>query len=173
MGRAKKKQDNRGPLQRAMDNERVANDQSFLDVLTPEQLASGDYATADNRGRRYFRTSHLDRLHKNGKLTYEQQQAGEWYRTQYAKCRYDSVKISKYGEAISGVPAFDVEERKQDARDLFRVARAEIPRELVGFMDRFLLHDRWPQSRHQSARKGYLADVRRGLDELVRFLRLA
>ena len=171
MAKAKRKVDNRTPLQRALDNERVANDQSYLDVLTPEQAASGLYE-AQNKGRRYFRTSHLDRLHKNGKLTYEQQQAGEWYRTQYAKCRYDSVKIANYGEAIAGLPSFDIEERKQDARDLFREARMEIPGEIVGFMDRFLLHDRWPQSRKQSARNGYLTDVRNGLDALAKFLRL-
>ena len=105
MGRnTKRKVDNRTPFQRMLDNERVANDQSYLDVLTPEQAASGLYdASNEGKGRRYFRTSHLDRLHKNGKLTYEQREAGEWYRTQYAKCRYDSVKIANYGEAIAGM----------------------------------------------------------------------
>ena len=56
MAKARRRIDNRTPLQRALDNERVANDQSYLDVLTPEQAASGLYE-AQNKGRRYFRTS--------------------------------------------------------------------------------------------------------------------
>ena len=35
----------KGPLQRRLDNEQIEKDQSFIDVLTPQQRASGEYAS--------------------------------------------------------------------------------------------------------------------------------
>lgn len=44
MGKQKKhKPDTRGPLQRILDGSRVANDQSVIDVITPEMKAKGTY----------------------------------------------------------------------------------------------------------------------------------
>lgn len=53
MAKRKPKQDTRGPLQRALDNEQLAQSQSALDVITPEQRAKGTYtegARPVNRG---------------------------------------------------------------------------------------------------------------------------
>lgn len=51
----KTKVDTRGPYQRMIDREKVANDQSELSVITPEQLAKGSYRPSDEKGvgRRY------------------------------------------------------------------------------------------------------------------------
>lgn len=170
MGRAKKKQDNRGPLQRAMDNERVANDQSFIDVLTPEQLASGDYEAKD-KGRRYYRLQHIDRLHKNGRLTYEQHQAAAMYRDLYDAGRYDAPRTQDWTRVRGeNVVNFTMPTKQQDARDRFNDARKEIPRKLVGFVDRLLLRNEWPKVHHRAAARN-LTDLRNALDTLAAHFR--
>lgn len=173
MGRARKKHDNRGPLQRALDNDRVANDQSYLDVITPEMAAKGCYS-AENKGRRYFRTQHLDRLHKAGKLTYEQYEAGKIYRNLYDAGRYDSTRTADWTRVRGeNVVTFTLPTSAQDSRDRWHVARKEVPIKLVGFLDRLVLRDEWPQSRQQRVRASYLTTLRNGLDVLVYHFRLA
>lgn len=175
MGKSKHKPDTRGPLQRLIDKQVAANDQSKLLVLTPEQLASGDYDTMSGAksGQRYFRTSHLDRLHRNGKLTWEQRQAGDWYRTKWAESRYDAVRTPNWEQEVwcSGASEIALYDASMAAREAFRRARGEIPADLVGFMDRLLLKDEWPQARQQRARNSYLTMTRNGLDALCRHLR--
>src|SRR3546814_7664241 len=69
---------------------------SATDVIdaTPERLAKGDDSTFVNPAEidsgeqhisltRRFTLSHIDRLYRNEKLTWEQWYAGDWYRTQY------------------------------------------------------------------------------------------
>lgn len=162
MSRAGRKQvDRRGRLQRALDGVEAASAQSFLDVITPEQLASGNYATgfdtkgkAQTTGRRYFRLSHLDRLHKNGKLTYEEHQAGTHYRDLFEMGRYDCPRTSDYQRVRCGnVVSFDMSTRREDARDRWRAARKEIQMRDVGFADRFLLRDEWPSVHHRQLSK--------------------
>lgn len=173
MGRARKKQDKRGPLQRSLDNERVANDQSYLDVITPEMAAKGCY-NAESKGRRYFRTQHLDRLHRAGKLTYEQYEAGKMYRDLYEAGRYDSTRTADWTRVRGeNVVTFTLPTSAQDSRDRWRDARKEVPIKLVGFLDRLVLRDDWPQSRQQRDRASYLTTLRNGLDVLVYHFRLA
>lgn len=176
MGRSSKarKVDNRGPLQRAYDAEKVDEEQSHLDVLTPEQRLKDIYAAEreDGKGRRYFRLQQLDRLHRNGKLTYEQHQAGKWYRDEWDRARFDAPQISTYGERItSNVITMTSADYRQDARDRWRSARMEWPRDMIGFMDAFLLRDRFPRLHHRAAAR-QLSDVRRALDAMARHLRL-
>lgn len=171
MAKAKRKIDNRTPLQRALDNERVANDQSYLDVLTPEQAASGDYESKGG-GRRYYRKSHLDRLHDNGKLTYEQHAAGTMYRDLHEAGRYDAPRTQDWTKVRGpNVLNFTLPTSAQDARDRWHDARKEVPRDIVGFVDRLLLKGEWPQSRQQRHRDHYLATLRNGLDVLARHFR--
>lgn len=175
MGRGRAaRRDMRGPLQRAYDNERAANDQSELDVLTPEQRASGLYASgfdekgkAQSGGRRYFRLAHIDRLHRNGKLTYEQHQAGEHYRNLWDMGRYDAPKTMNLDPLRgSNIVQFTLPTRAQDARDLWRLARREIQMRDVGFADRLLLHDQWPKVHHRASLRN-LTTLRNVLDTLA------
>lgn len=167
---ARPKKDNRGPLQRSLDNERVAGEQSFLDVLTPEQIASGDYAN-ENGGRRYFRLRHLDRLHKNGKLTYEQHQAGAHYRELYDLGRYDSTRTADLTR-IRGenVVHFTLPTKAQDARDQWHAARKEIQARYVGIADAFLIRDKWPKLHHRR-QATHLTAIRCALDTLAAHFR--
>jgi len=167
----KAKADNRGPLQRLHDNEQVQRDQSYLSVITPEMDAKGCYS-AESRGRRYFRLRNLDRLHRNGKLTYEQHQAGAWYRDQWEMGRYDSTRTMDLTRTERGSGAVGFSERIQDARDRWREARKQIPMRLVGFADRFLLHDEWPNPLQQRHRESNLSQLKEALNVLVVHLRL-
>lgn len=166
----KRKPDTRGPLQRVLDNAKIEKDQSFLDVITPEMAAKGCYS-AENRGRRYFRVAHLDRLHKAGKLTYEQYSAGDWYRTQWHAGRYDSTRTADWTRVRGeNVVQFSLPTAAQQARDNWRAARSVIPSRLVGLLDRFVLHDHWPKAHHRALARS-LADLHEALDILARHLR--
>ena len=166
---ARQRRDTRGPLQRTIDNEAVARDQSYLDVITPEQAASGQYAN-HNGGRRYFRLTHLDRLHRNGKLTYEQHQAGTHYRSLFELGRYDTPRTMDL-DRIRGnnVVSFHLPSRQQQARDMWRDARQQLHD--TGFADRFLLRDHWPPMR-QHHRQRALSTLRNILDTLAHHFRL-
>lgn len=172
--KGRSKPDTRGPLQRLFDRQCAANDQSFLDVLTPEQFNSGRYASgfdgkgkATTTGRRYFRLTHLDRLHKNGKLTYEQHKAGEHYRELWDIGRYDAPRTSDYQRVRgSNVIEFTMPTRREDAREMWRAARREIQVRDVGFADRFLLRDDWPKVHHRASARN-LATLRNVLDTLA------
>ncbi len=164
--------DNRGPLQRALDNIAIEDAQSYLDVITPEMAAKGVYS-AENKGRRYFRLRHLDRLHKAGKLTYEQHQAGDWYRTQWEAGRYDAARTADWTRVRGqNVVQFILPTNAQQARDNWRAARSLIPRQIVGFMDRFLLHDHWPTVRQHKDRGSNMVTLTTGLNLLASYLRL-
>jgi len=171
MARSNRKKDTRGPVQRLYDAERVANDQSYLDVITPEQLQSGCYEN-HRGGRRFFRLTHLDRLHKNGKLTYEQHQAGTHYRNLWDLGRYDTTRTMDL-DRVRGqeLVTFTLPTRAQDARDQWRAARREVPKRMVGFTDRLLLRDEWPSVHHRQADRN-LTQLRSVLDLLAFHFRL-
>lgn len=140
-----------------------------LDVYGKERAVFA----AENKGRRFYRLQHLDRLHKNQKLTYEQHQAGKWYRDRWEAGQYDRPASTDYsrprGESIGDFTPLD---RQQRARDEWRRARCEWPKDMVGFMDRFLLRDHFPRLHHRAAAR-QLSDIRRALDAMAKYLRLA
>src|SRR3546814_19449594 len=89
---------------------------------TPERLAKGDHSemvkpaeiddTEQAIGRvRRFRTSHLDRLHKNARLSWRQLYAADWYRNLHQRGRFRLHVVASYGakkkggEMESGQPA--------------------------------------------------------------------
>ena len=166
---AKTKRQATGPLQRWTDTQATLALQSSLDVLTPEQAASGDYA---DTGRRKFRLHTIDRLKTNGKLSYEQHAAGVWYRDQWDAGRYDNPQTSDPGRTrganvLSFIPA-----NQQRARDNFREARTKIPIHVLGLTEGAVLHNHWPRIGQQRQRLSILKDLKNGLDSLVEFLRL-
>lgn len=155
---------------------------------TPERLAkdpdndiveAGIGKAGEARGRaRQFRSSHLDRLHKSGSLSYVQWYAGNHYRETHARCHFALSVVAAYGERTMagehpgsfgfGLPRQEAQAR---ARDAMRVMRAEWPQHMQGFMDRLLLHDAMPRYGGNQARKN-LSEIRKGLDTLAKYLRL-
>src|SRR3546814_210135 len=76
---------------------------------TPERLAKGDHSEMVNPAEiddteqaiarvRRFRSSHLDRLHKNGRLSWRQFYAGDWYRNLHHRGRFGLQVVASYGE---------------------------------------------------------------------------
>ncbi|ODU22765.1 MAG: hypothetical protein ABS87_00945 [Sphingomonas sp. SCN 67-18] len=79
---------------------------------TPERLAKGDASEFINPAKidsgeqpigraRRFRSSHLDRLYANRRLTWTQWHAGDWYRNQHARCHFALSVVASYGEQTS------------------------------------------------------------------------
>lgn len=184
MARGKNRIDNRGLLQRLYDDGIVANDQEHLNVLPSAQLtmrvdvSAGYgperrlYAPVD-KGRRYFRLQHLDRLHRNGKLTYEQHAAGAWYRARWDAGRYDQPRTADYTKVRGeNVVTFDLPVNAQQARDQWHAARSAISKNLVGMVDQLVIRDHWPRANHHHGRKSNLAILIEGLNELALHLKL-
>src|SRR3546814_7133801 len=80
---------------------------------TPERLAKGDHSEIVNPAEiddteqaiarvRRFRSSHLDRLHKNGRLSWRQFYAGDWYRNLHHRGRFGLQVVASYGERTTG-----------------------------------------------------------------------
>lgn len=154
---------------------------------TPERMAKGEsdvvQALIDRAGERpgnarKFRASHLDRLHKSGSISYYQWYAGNWYREQHDRCQFPLSVVASYGERSGageypgtfgyGLPRQEAQLR---AREALRMARAQFPRDMVGFMDRLLIHDTLPRYGGRAAMRN-LAQIRRALDTLAGYLQL-
>lgn len=150
---------------------------------TPERLAKGDHsefvnpATIDSSEQRIgltrrFKSSHLDRLYANDRLTWVQWHAGDWYRTQHQRCSYALSVVASYGEQTSagevsyGLPRSEAQLR---ARSLLHKARAAMPKHMIGFMDRLLIHDELPRYGGRAAMRN-IAEIGKALDRLADWL---
>lgn len=163
---------------------RIPSPVEALDGPTPEQMANGryvreDFIHADNAQRvtayvnqggesngRPFKSWHLDRLHKAGAFDDVQYAAGVWYRQMHERGRYEAPKVSNYDGVGGGSGAgCHITDATQFARDRWRAARASIPADMVGFMDAFLLRNRWPKLHHR-ARFRTLERMRDALEQI-------
>lgn len=157
---------------------------------TPERLAKGDASELVNPAEidsveqpigmtRRFKSSRLDRLYnpnhdkkRPSALTHRQWAAGDWYRNQWARCRFSLSVVSSYGERSFGgeinygLPRTEAQLR---ARKLFMEARAHFPSKTLGFMERFLLHDDLPRYGGNQYYRS-LNDIRFALDRLADWL---
>ncbi|MCB4860778.1 hypothetical protein K7W03_14380 [Sphingobium sp. PNB] len=153
---------------------------------TPERLAKGDDSEwvnaaeiddteqAINRVRR-FRSSTLDRLHNNGKISWPQWYAGDQYRNAYHRAAMLPGVVASYGERTTvGECSYGLArtESQVRARQFVRQCREQIPFDMRGFMDRLLIHDDLPRYGGRKAMRS-LAEVRRTLDSLADFMRIA
>lgn len=164
---------------------RVAN----IDA-TPERLGKGDESQFVNPAEidsseqpigltRRFTTTHLDRLHRNGKLTWHQWYAGDWYRQTHARCRFSLSVVASYGErtmAAANPADFGYGLPRQEAAvrarmDLAR-ARSQFSQDMRGFMDRLLIHDAMPRYGGRQAMRN-LSQIRSALDVLAQYLRIS
>ena len=153
---------------------------------TPERLAKGDEFEFVNPAKidsseqpigltRRFRSSHLDRLYQNDRLTWVQWYAGDWYRNQHARCSFALSVVASYGEQTSasepsyGLPRTEAQLR---ARELFAKARRALPPHMLGFMERFLLHDAYPKYGGRAAMRN-IREISGALDCLAVWLKLS
>lgn len=151
--------------------ERIAKDAS--EFVNPAKIDSSEQAIGYVRR---FKSSRLDRLHANGKLSYRHYLAGSWYQQQHARCMFEGAVIASYGERTSaGEPAYGIArtQAQADARKLFREARNQLPFAMLGFVDRFLLHDDLPPLRFGG--RNYMrtiGELATALDGLADWLKL-
>lgn len=158
--------------------------QEVIDA-TPERIAMGESQLVDPSRidsseqpiglTRRFTATHLDRLHKNKRLTWRQWYAGDWYRNQYMHAGIASRVVASYdGRVSGGEPAYGLpsSERQMWARQNWRRARAAIPLTMAGFVDRFVLHDELPRYGGRAAMRS-VAELGRALDALADWLRLS
>lgn len=155
-------------------------------VPTEERLAKGDQVEWVNPAEidsaeqpigltRRFKSSHLDRLHRNGRLTWTQWYAGDWYRNQHARCSFALSVVASYqartsaSEVNYGLPRTEAQAR---ARRLFMDARRAFPPHMIGFMERLLLHDDLPRYGGRAAMRN-IGQIAQALDRLATWLKLA
>src|SRR3546814_17567954 len=80
---------------------------------TPERLAKGDHSEMVNPAEiddteqaiarvRRFRSSHLDRLHMNGRLSWQPFYAGDWYRNLNHHGGFGLQVVGSYGARARG-----------------------------------------------------------------------
>lgn len=150
---------------------------------TPERLAKepdaametvkDEKTTAGTIIVRRFRSTHLDRLHKNGKLSLQQWQAGEWYRNKHDEGHPAPRVTAQYGHHVpGGEPSYGLArtEYQLRCRQDWLAARACWSREQQGFMDRFLVRDELPRYGGRKAMRN-IAFIRDALDEMALYLR--
>ena len=153
---------------------------------TPERLAKGDISEyvnaaeidpneqAINRVRR-FRSSMLDRLHNNGQITWYQWYAGDVYRNTHARAAMSPSVVAAYGERTTvGECSYGLArtESQVRARSFLRQCREQIPFDMRGFMDRFLVHDDLPRYGGNQYNRT-VRQIRQTLDSLALFMRIA
>ena len=153
---------------------------------TPERLAKGDDSEwvnaaeiddreqAINRVRR-FRSSMLDRLHNNGQITWHQWYAGDQYRSAHARAAMSPSVVASYGERTTvGECSYGLArtESQVRARNFVRQCREQLPFEMRGFMDRFLIYDDLPRYGGNQYNRT-VRQIRQTLDSLAHFMRLA
>ena len=121
MGRKRRvKKDDRGPMQRVLDAERLDEEQSRILVITPEQRAKGTY-----RGERIIVNNHdpVARWIASGRLTESQQLAIGYVCRLWDIAGLERAVTAKYGMVIAGAGCADLRAAVEiDARnDLHRV----------------------------------------------------
>jgi len=177
MARARKKVRVRVVAQPVIDAtpERLGKGDDF-DFINPAKIDSSEQPIGLTRR---FRSTHLDRLYRKddperSRLTHRQYAAGDWYRSQHARCSFAMAVISSYGERTSaGEPSYGLprSEAQARARQVWRTARSRFSIGMVGFMDRFLIHDELPRYGGSAAMRN-IQQIQRALDDLADWLQL-
>lgn len=155
----------------------------IVDLLdaTPERLTKGDASEFINpaiidsaeqpigRTRRFHRASRLDRWYAGGVITQRQFMAGDEYRTLHARAISVPRVVASYGEHTSGGEndyGMARTAAQARARARYRAARDNVPPEMLGFLDRLLIHDTLPSYRGRAQMRTF-TDTRKALDALA------
>lgn len=124
--------------------------------------------------RRLKAMTRLDKWHRAQVITQRQFDAGNWYRTVYEAGSVEPRVVASYGErSTGGENSYGLARthRQLAARQALREARSVFSREIVGFMDRFLLRDALPDFRGRRMMHT-ITEARNALDDLANYLRL-
>jgi|SRR5690349_699603 len=155
----------------------------FEEVIdaTPERLGKGDEsvfidpATIDSSEQRigyvrqFRKEARLDQWHRREIITQRQYTAGHEYRSLHMRAIATPRVVSSYGERTTGgetdygLARTDAQAR---ARSRWRQAREAIPRDMVAFLDRLLIHDSLPQYRGRAQMRTF-TQTRNALDALA------
>lgn len=125
MAKRKTKPDTRGPLQRVIDREAVANDQSNISVITPEMRAKGTY-----QGERRIVNNHdpVARWIASGKLTEGQQLAIGHVRRLWEVAGLERPVTANYGLVVGGVGCMERRAAVEiDAREDLHRCQGHVP----------------------------------------------
>ncbi|HEX8257004.1 MAG TPA: hypothetical protein VF589_05180, partial [Allosphingosinicella sp.] len=144
-----------------------------LEWVNPAEIDSAEQAIGLTRR---FKSSHLDRLYRNGKLSWVQWYAGDWYRNQHARCSFALSVVASYGGGTGGgEPSYGLPrtEAQLRARQLYMEARCALPAPMLGFMERMLIHDELPRAYGGKQRMRSTARIAAALDALAGWLGLA
>lgn len=167
-------------MARTKKKPRLTTHQVMVDC-TPERLAKGDasefinpaildsYEQPIGRARRFHRLTKLDRWHNGQVINQRQFLAGDQYRNLHARGHSTPRVVASYGERTSagetdyGMARTAAQVR---ARERWRSARDNVPRDMLGFIDRLLIHDSLPDYRGRAQMRN-LTEVRKALDALA------
>lgn len=123
---------------------------------------------------RRFKDSWIDRQRKAGRLTYPQWYAAEWYRERYAEAGMSGKVVANYQASTgngSGVTyGLPTTTRQVDARKLWRMARAQMPAQMLGLIDRVVIHDDAPAFRNGQQGGRFAATLAKALQPLAEWL---
>ena len=126
MAKSKRRIDNRGPMQKVVDAARIAEEQSQLDIITPEQRAKGTYCgdkRITNRG-----GTPIMRWIAAGKISETQGLAISLCMKLWAITGLEQRTTASYGERIGGGGGSDSRsELEIDARDDLHRIKDYIP----------------------------------------------
>lgn len=149
---------------------------------TPERLAKGDDSifvdpakidSSEQRigyVRQFRKETRLDQWHRREIITQRQYAAGHEYRSLHMRAIATPRIVASYGERTTGgetdygLARTDAQAR---ARSRWRQARESIPRDMIAFLDRLLIHDSLPQYRGRAQMRTF-TQTRNALDELAK-----
>jgi hypothetical protein len=148
---------------------------------TPERLAKGDESifvdpakidSSEQRigyVRQFRKETRLDQWHRRLIISQRQYAAGHEYRSLHMRAIATPRVVASYGERTTGgetdygLARTDAQAR---ARSRWRGAREAIPRDMIAFLDRLLIHDSLPQYRGRAQMRTF-AQTRNALDALA------
>jgi hypothetical protein len=139
------------------------------DMVNPAKIDSGEQAIGLTR--RFFKTPRLDRWHRGEVITQRQWWAGDQYRKLYERAQTMPRLVAAYGERTTGgEPDYGMARTAAQARARteWRNARSTIPFEILGFIDRLLIHDSLPAYGGRKQMHA-LATIRATLDNLASY----
>jgi hypothetical protein len=139
------------------------------EMINPAKIDSNEQPIGLTR--RFFKTPRLDRWHRGEVITQRQWWAGDTYRKLHERAQALPRVVASYGERTTGGETDYGMARtaaQARARTEWRSARSSIPFEILGFMDRLLIHDSLPAYGGRKQMHA-LATIRTTLDNLASY----
>lgn len=133
--KARKRVDTRGPLQRLHDDERVANDQTLIDVITPEMRAKGTYT--GQRSTIVNNHDPVERWKAAQKLTQSQQVVIEMCQRLWNLAGLQQRVTASYGERMPASVSYELRAINEiEARDDLHRIQDYVPMQYWSIFER-------------------------------------